>query len=68
MFPKMGPLWKQAPISRALLGIYSGVPSKGALPLGSPHKDALIPELSFICLSMSSLVNKHNPGCPTGHL
>ena len=30
--PKAGPLWKQTPISRALLSISFGVPSKGALP------------------------------------
>jgi hypothetical protein len=34
---KTGTLWKQKPISRALLSISSGVPSKGALPPGSPH-------------------------------
>jgi hypothetical protein len=28
MFPRMGPLWKQTPISRALLNIPFGVPSK----------------------------------------
>jgi len=38
MFPKTGPVWKQMPISRALLGISFGYPSNGALPLGSPHK------------------------------
>ena len=36
IFPKTGPLWKQTPISRALLGISFGVPSTGALPAGSP--------------------------------
>jgi len=35
MFPKMGPPWKQTPISRALIGISFGVPSKGALLPGS---------------------------------
>jgi hypothetical protein len=53
IFPKMVPLWKQTPISRALLGISFGVPSKGALPLGSPHtapieRDTPFPEPSFI--------------------
>jgi len=33
MFPKMGPLWKQMPISRALVSISFGVPSKGAVPM-----------------------------------
>jgi hypothetical protein len=35
--PEAGPLWKQTPISRALLSIYFGVSCKGALPSGSPH-------------------------------
>jgi hypothetical protein len=34
----MGPLWKQTPISRALLSIFFGFPSKGPLPLGSTHR------------------------------
>jgi len=38
MFPETGSLWKQTPISRALLGISFGVPSKEALPPGSPHR------------------------------
>jgi hypothetical protein len=37
MFHETGPLWKQTPISKALLSISFGVPSKGALPPGSPH-------------------------------
>ena len=60
MFPKTEPLWKQTPISRTLLGISFGVPSKGALPPGSPHRtpterDAPFPEPSFIHLSKSPL-------------
>jgi len=56
MLPKMGALWKQMPISRALLSTSFGVPSKGALPPGSPHtapteRDAPFPEPSFIHLS-----------------
>ena len=54
-FPKTGPLWKQTPISKALLGISVRVPSKGALPLGSPHRaptererETPFPEPSFI--------------------
>jgi len=44
------------PTSRPLLGTSFGVPSKGALPLGSPHKapierEAPFPEPSFIRLS-----------------
>jgi hypothetical protein len=38
MFPKTEPLWKQTHISKALLGISFGVPSKRALPPGSPHR------------------------------
>ena len=38
MFPKMGPLRKQTPISRALLSISFGVPSKEALPPGSSRR------------------------------
>jgi len=57
MFPKIGPLWKQAPISRALLGIYFGITSKEALPLGShrasTERDALFPLPSFNYLSSS---------------
>jgi len=52
----VGPLWKQTPISRALLSISFGVPSKGALSQGSPHRapserDAPFLEPSFIHLS-----------------
>jgi len=41
MFPTMGPVWKQMPISRALLGTSFGVSSKGALPPGSPLRKSL---------------------------
>ena len=56
--PQNGPLWKQMPISRALLSVSFGDPSKGTLPLGSPHRtpterDASLPEPSFIHLSKS---------------
>ena len=58
MFPKMGPPWKQTPISRALIGISFGVPSKGALLPGSTQwgttdRDAPFPEPSSIHLSKS---------------
>jgi len=58
MFPKMGPLWKETPISRALLSISFGIPSKEALPTGSPHRaptegDDAFPEPSLIHLSKS---------------
>jgi hypothetical protein len=61
-FPKTGSLWKQTPISRALLSMSFGVPSRGALPTGSPHKaprekGAPFPGPSFIRLS-KSLVNE----------
>ena len=36
--PKAWPLWKQTPISRALLSISFGVTSNGARPPGSPHR------------------------------
>ena len=56
--PKSGPLWKQTSIYSALLSIFFGVPSKGAQPLGSPHRapserDPPLLELSFTHLSKS---------------
>jgi len=58
MFPKSGTLWKQMPISKALLSTSFRVPNEGALPPGYPHRapserDAppLVP--SFIHLSKS---------------
>ena len=58
--PKTGTLWKQPPISRVLLSISFGVPSKGAIPPGSPHRapserDALFLVPSFTPLSKSSV-------------
>ena len=55
---RMGPLWKQTPISRALLSISFGVRSKGALPPDSLHRaplerDVPLLELSFIHLLKS---------------
>jgi len=54
----MGPLCKQTPISGVLLSISFGVPSRGALPPGFPHRapldrDAPFLEPSFIHLSKS---------------
>jgi hypothetical protein len=68
VFSKMGPLWKQTDISRALYSISSGVPSKGTLPTGSPHRastksDAPFPKPFFIHLS-KSLVNELLSGSP----
>jgi len=59
MFPKTGPLWKQVPISIPLLSTSFGVPSKGALPPGSPHtapteRDALFPEPSYSEFTITS--------------
>ena len=56
--PKAGPLWKLTPISRALLSISFGVPSKGALFPGSHHRapwkrDTQSLEPYFINLSKS---------------
>jgi len=70
MFPKTGPLWKQTFISRALLIISFEVPTKVALPPGSPHRaptvrDAPFPEPSFIRLS-KSLVNEPPSNFPSG--
>jgi len=73
MFPKTGPLWKETPISRALLGITFGVPSKGALPPGSPHRAHTepyvpFPEPSFIHLSKSPVYeppSRFPSGAPT---
>jgi len=72
MFPQTGPLWKRMPISRALLGISFGVPSKGALPPGSPHtapteRDAPLPEPPFIHLS-KSLVTEPRSMFPIRHM
>ena len=66
----MGPIWKQLPNSRALLIISFSVTSKGALPLGSPHRapterDTPFPEPSFICLS-KYLVNEPPSRFPSG--
>lgn len=36
--PKARPLWKETPVSGALLGKYFGVPCKGAIPLRSLHR------------------------------
>jgi len=62
LFPKTGPLWKETPISRALISISFGVSSKGALPPGPLYRapterDAPLPKPSFIHLS-KSLVNE----------
>jgi len=55
MVPKTGAPWKQTPISRAVLVVSLGVPSKGALPPSSPHsepteRDVPFPEPTFIHL------------------
>jgi hypothetical protein len=60
MFPKTGPVCKQTPISRALLSISFGVPSKRALSPGSPHRaptdrDAPFPDPSFSQYSQAHL-------------
>jgi hypothetical protein len=70
MFPNTGPPWKQTPISRALLSISFGVPSKGAPPPPSPHRapterDAPFLEHSFIDL-LKSLVNEPASRFPSG--
>ena len=72
MFPKMGPLWKQTSVSRALPNTSFWVPSKGALPSGSSQRshtvrDAPFPDTFLICLS-KSLVNEPPPGFPVGPL
>ena len=63
MFPKMGPLWKQMTLSRAVLSISFGVRSKEALLPVSPHRapterDVSFPQPSFIHLSKSPV---HEP-------
>jgi hypothetical protein len=60
----------ETPISRALLSISFGVPSKGALLPHSPHRapserDTLFPEPSFIHLS-KSMVHKPPSRFPSG--
>jgi hypothetical protein len=61
MFPKAGPLWKQTPISRALLSISFVDRNKWAISPGSPRRnpserDALILEPCFIHLSKSPVL------------
>ena len=70
--PKVGPLRKHMPISSALLSISFGVPSKGALLSGSPHRasserDAPLLEPSFIHLSNPRYMSPL-PGSPAGPL
>ena len=60
--PENGALTEADTYSRALLSISFGVPSKGSLPPGSPHRapterDALFPEPTSIHISRS-LVNE----------
>jgi len=67
--PKRGP-YRKTPISRALLGISFRVPSKGALPPGSPHRAptkraAPFPQPLFIHLS-KSLVYEPSYKFPSG--
>jgi len=64
MFPKTGPLWKQIPISRALLGISFGFALPPGFPLRAPSlRGALLPEPFFIHLS-KSLVYEGSPVGP----
>jgi hypothetical protein len=70
MFHKTGSLWKKTPISRTLLIIFFGVPTKGFHPPGSPHsaptvRDVPFPEPFFIRLS-KSLVNEPPFKFPSG--
>ena len=60
MFPKTGPVWEKMPISRALLSIPFGFPSKGALPPGSPMEREA-------CLQMSVSLVWTRPACPELH-
>jgi hypothetical protein len=61
--PKAGPVWKQTSISRALLSISFGVPSKhrssskGALPPDSPHRAPSERDSSFLETSLFHLSN-----------
>jgi len=69
MFPKTGPLWRELPVSRALLNISFRAPSKGVLPPSSPHRaptkrDAPLPDPS-IRLS-KSLINEPLSRFPSG--
>jgi len=50
--PQQGLIWKQMPISRALLGISFLVPSKGVLPPGSP-----LGALSLRCCVSRALIH-----------
>jgi hypothetical protein len=61
----MEPLWKQTPISRAILSISFGFLSKSALPPGSPHRalserDAPFLEPFFIPLLKSPVYEHHS--------
>ena len=58
MFPKTGPLWKKALVSRALFIISFRISSEGTLPPSSPYRAPIqigtpFPEPCFICLSKS---------------
>jgi len=74
MFPKSGTPMEIDVIFRALLSISFGVPSRGALPPGSPHRapsegDAPFLEPSFIHLSTSPVYeppSKFPRGAPMG--
>jgi hypothetical protein len=60
MFPQSGAPMETNPTSRALLSIFFGVPSKGALPPGLSHRtplerDAPFLQPSFIHLSKSPI-------------
>jgi hypothetical protein len=67
MFPRKGPLWKQTPISRALLSISFGIPNKGAVPPGSLYRARTEREAPFPEPSIR-LPNEPTPGSPTGPL
>ena len=64
-----GPLWREMPISRALINISSRVPSKGALPKGPLHsllrEKCSIPRASFIRIS-NFLVDEPHSRFPSG--
>ena len=53
--PPRGPIWWEIPISRAFLYISLRVPSKGALPPGSPHRAPIEETLHFHSPALSVL-------------
>jgi hypothetical protein len=70
--PATGSLWRRTPVSRAFLFIPFRVPSKGALPPGSPRRTHIerrsFSRALFYCLSNSPVKRAFPLGSPVGPL